>query len=278
MKVAFEQTPAITSESPPDRAAIQKVAREFEGLLMAEVMKAMRRTVPESSLGGGIARDVFSSMLDEELSGAASRGTGLGLADMLATQLGAETAQSSGEADQEIVRVLGETTWVAPVDGTTHSLTSLQSFGAYRPGERPLTCGAGHCGLDLARPQGTPIRAASDGVVTKIGRRPTSDTGLWVEISHLGGKVTTRYLHLSAIAQGLEPGSHVEAGSQLGEVGATGTTARGDHLHFELLLHRDNGTTRWVDPAPFLEQWRKISAGPQDSSLTVDIETKPEAP
>jgi murein DD-endopeptidase MepM/ murein hydrolase activator NlpD len=99
-----------------------------------------------------------------------------------------------------------------------------------------------HGGIDLANSIGTPILAASDGVVIAAG--PTGGYGNWVKLRHADGTVTL-YGHLSA--WNVEVGQRVWAGDQIAKMGNTGNST-GPHLHFEVLL---NGTDR-VDPVGWL--------------------------
>ena len=101
-----------------------------------------------------------------------------------------------------------------------------------------------HDGVDLAAAQGTPIRAADEGVVSFAGVQ--SGYGNVVIIDHpgLGGGIQTVYAHQSRI--GVAQGDHVGRGQVIGAVGSTGV-ATGPHLHFEV---REGG--RAVDPLPYL--------------------------
>jgi murein DD-endopeptidase MepM/ murein hydrolase activator NlpD len=96
-----------------------------------------------------------------------------------------------------------------------------------------------HTGVDYAAPHGTPIMAAGNGIVEKVG--PTSGYGNFTLIRHTNG-YETGYGHQSAFAKGLVPGAHVHQGQIIGYVGSTGLST-GDHLHFEI---RVNGSP--VDP------------------------------
>lgn len=96
-----------------------------------------------------------------------------------------------------------------------------------------------HTGVDFAAPQGTPVKATGPGRVAFIGRR--GGYGRVVEISH-GSGTMTRYAHLSGVTEGLERGRRVDAGDQIGQVGATGT-ATGPNLHYEVRVEG-----RAVDP------------------------------
>ncbi|MGE5149289.1 MAG: M23 family metallopeptidase [Rhodospirillaceae bacterium] len=88
-----------------------------------------------------------------------------------------------------------------------------------------------HEGVDLAVPIGTPVYAASDGVVDKVG--PYAGYGNYVRLSH-GDGLATAYGHLSRFAPGLEPGVHVAQGQLVAFSGNTGRST-GPHLHFEVL-------------------------------------------
>jgi len=87
-----------------------------------------------------------------------------------------------------------------------------------------------HEGLDFAAPRGTPIRAASGGVVTEAGR--VSGYGKIVEINH-GNGLVTRYAHASRLD--VKVGDIVEKGQVIANVGTTGRST-GPHLHFEVRM------------------------------------------
>ncbi len=89
-----------------------------------------------------------------------------------------------------------------------------------------------HKGVDFGAPQGTPIFAAGDGVIVKIGRQ--GSYGNYVQIRH-NSEYATAYAHMSRFAKGLEVGSRVRQGDVIGYVGATGR-ATGPHLHYEVLM------------------------------------------
>lgn len=87
-----------------------------------------------------------------------------------------------------------------------------------------------HRGVDFGAPAGTPIMAAGDGVVEKIG--PAAGFGNYVLLRH-NATYETAYAHMSRFAAGLHPGSHVQQGQVIGYVGSTGR-ATGPHLHYEV--------------------------------------------
>lgn len=100
-----------------------------------------------------------------------------------------------------------------------------------------------HEGLDFAAPAGTPIYAASGGVVTQARFR--SGYGNLVEIMH-GNGLSTRYAHASAIK--VNEGDLVERGQVIALVGSTGRST-GAHLHFEVRM-----AGHPLDPVLFLPQ------------------------
>lgn len=93
--------------------------------------------------------------------------------------------------------------------------------------------GEGHTGIDLARPKGTPIYAAKDGVVIKAVTEfsPGVGYGKHVIINH-GNGYTTIYGHCDEVL--VSVGEEVNAGEQIAKVGTTGRST-GYHLHFEIL-------------------------------------------
>ena len=139
-----------------------------------------------------------------------------------------------------------------PVEG--HEIPAIQSiFGADRDGGR-----RSHDGVDIFARRGTPVIAASAGVVNRV------------DITNLGGKVVwvrdairnanIYYAHLDS--QHVRNGQRVGVGDTLGFVGNTGNArTTPPHLHFGV-YRRGEGP---VDPVPFL---RPPAGSPAE--LTVD--------
>jgi murein DD-endopeptidase MepM/ murein hydrolase activator NlpD len=90
-----------------------------------------------------------------------------------------------------------------------------------------------HTGVDWAAPSGTPILAAGDGTVERVGRH--GGYGNYVRIRHANG-FATAYGHMHRFAAGVEPGVTVKQGQTIGYVGSTGYST-GPHLHFEVLVN-----------------------------------------
>lgn len=122
-----------------------------------------------------------------------------------------------------------------PVDSSDISST----FGWRR---HPLTGrNTLHEGIDFPAPRGTPIYAASGGVVTEA--RYVPGYGKMVEINH-GNGLSTRYAHASSLITKL--GDVVEKGQLIARVGSTGQST-GAHLHFEVRM-----AGQALDPLVFL--------------------------
>ncbi len=106
---------------------------------------------------------------------------------------------------------------------------------------RPLN-GTQDDGIDLALPEGTPIKAADDGVVAYAGNE-LQGYGNLVLIRHSNGYVTA-YAHASEIL--VKRGDVVKRGEVIAKSGATGNV-KSPELHFEVR----RGATP-VDPEQFL--------------------------
>lgn len=98
-----------------------------------------------------------------------------------------------------------------------------------------------HGGIDIAVPQGTPVRAAAPGVVVEAGWMGTYGYG--VVIDH-GRGVQTLYGHNARVL--VQPGERVERGQVIAISGSSGRST-GPHLDFRV---RING--RLVDPLGYV--------------------------
>ncbi len=98
-----------------------------------------------------------------------------------------------------------------------------------------------HDGIDLAAPEGTPVRSAESGTVLFVGKQ--RGYGNLVLVGHGGGLVTV-YAHNQKNL--VSAGDRVGKGDVIARVGRTGT-ATGPHLHFEVRV-----AARPQDPMHFL--------------------------
>ena len=68
-------------------ASLRKAAEEFESLLIEQLVREMRKSVPQSGLFGERDKEqMFEELLDGEYAQAMVRRGGLGVADLLMTQ------------------------------------------------------------------------------------------------------------------------------------------------------------------------------------------------
>lgn len=111
-----------------------------------------------------------------------------------------------------------------------------------------------HSGVDFAAPTGTPIHAASDGVVDFVGVQ--NGYGNVVILKH-AGNISTVYAHMSRFATGFRRGSKISQGDVVGYVGMTGW-ATGPHLHYEYRV-----ADKPLDPMTVVAPTMQALAGPK---------------
>jgi len=155
---------------------------------------------------------------------------------------------------------LGQDAWIHPLSGPVRRMPRVDSrvFGAVRPGERPVECRNGHCGVDLGGEiWGEHVHAVHDGVVDYVQRNANPDRGgEFVRLSHRDGTVFTQYFHLAAIPTGLERGVRVKGGDVIGLLGDTGVKESAPHLHFAISVRPwKDGPERYLDPEPLIALW-----------------------
>ncbi|QDE40301.1 M23 family metallopeptidase [Luteibacter pinisoli] len=86
---------------------------------------------------------------------------------------------------------------------------------------------APHSGMDIAVPEGTPVKAPADGIIT-FAAPDLYLTGGTVLLDH-GFGLSSNFLHLSRID--VKVGEHVRQGQVIGAAGKTGR-ATGPHVHW----------------------------------------------
>ena len=145
---------------------------------------------------------------------------------------------------------------------------AVQSFwGADRDGGRRQ-----HEGVDIFAPRGTPVIAAADGFVSRVGETRIGGKVVWLRDAERGQSLY--YAHLDS--QLVSSGQRVRIGDTLGLIGNTGN-ARGTppHLHFGI-YRRGEGA---VDPYPFVHQPRTtLPVLAADTSILGDFARVARAP
>lgn len=223
--------------SPADeRMRLERLASEFESMLIAQMLRDMRRAgrwdEGGDDNGDGFAATPLFELLDTELAAHIARAQGLGLTpQLLDTYDRLQGAGRDGGAAAPVPARPGVLPGlpglaalpVAPVDAAV--ITS--PFGWRLD---PFTGEARfHRGVDLRAAYGVDVKAAGDGRVVFSGAQ--GGYGTSVVVAHADG-TQTRYAHLSAAL--VETGDLVAAGQPVGQAGSSGR-ATGPHVHFERL-------------------------------------------
>jgi murein DD-endopeptidase MepM/ murein hydrolase activator NlpD len=142
--------------------------------------------------------------------------------------LATETKDVEKEAKQDATGGLPSFRW--PVRGRV-----IAAYGA-------KTSGKQNDGINVAVPEGTPVKAAEDGVVTYSGNE-LKGYGNLVLVRHSNGYVTA-YAHASELM--VKRGETIKRGQIIAKAGQTGEVSS-PQLHFEI---RQGSTP--VDPSKFL--------------------------
>ncbi len=129
-----------------------------------------------------------------------------------------------------------------PVRGPVSSTFGLRRFFNKQP-RKP------HSGLDLAAPEGTPVKAPASGRIVDTGAFFFNGNTVFIE--H-GQGLVTMYCHLSRID--VKPGQQVQRGDIIGTVGKTGRVT-GAHLHWSVSLNDAR-----IDPAYLLGEPLPVQA------------------
>lgn len=132
-------------------------------------------------------------------------------------------------------------TMVVPVFGTAYTEFSEDAL-VY---SKTLDQWSTHNGLDIKAEEGSPVRAAMDGVVEELVNDP--QLGLTIVINH-GGKVQTKYSNLSTLDL-VTINQNIKKGDVISGIGKTALYEIADdpHLHFEVIKDGKN-----IDPKKYL--------------------------
>jgi murein DD-endopeptidase MepM/ murein hydrolase activator NlpD len=114
--------------------------------------------------------------------------------------------------------------------------------------------GRQHDAIDIMAPQGTPVLAATDGLVLKLFQSDRGGVTLY-ELDP-SGRYVYYYAHLMRYADDITEGKQLQRGDLIAYVGDTGNAGAGNfHLHFAISkitsLHKWSGGDP-INPYPFL--------------------------
>ncbi len=112
-----------------------------------------------------------------------------------------------------------------------------------------------HKGIDIQCKSDSVLATENNGKVVATNENVNSPGGKSVTIEFQredGTKTQVSYHHLSSI--NVRQGDSVNAGTQVGVSGNTGTRTTGEHLHFSVRQISPDGTSRDIDPAAYLAE------------------------
>ncbi len=132
-------------------------------------------------------------------------------------------------------------TMVIPVFGTAYTEFADQSLVYSKTLDQWTT----HTGIDIKAEEGSPVRAAMDGIVEELKNDPA--LGLTIILNHSNG-VFTKYSNLSTLDL-VNLGQKVKKGDVISGIGKTALYEVADepHLHFEVVKNGKN-----EDPKKYL--------------------------
>ncbi|MBI5070227.1 MAG: M23 family metallopeptidase [Deltaproteobacteria bacterium] len=210
---------ALRPGDEAQRERAREAARALEAMVLKQLVQSSKAFQGGDTAGAGIREELFASTLAEAL----VKGGGIGLAAQVERSIYGEAppARPAAPAPSAAPALPAPAAAALPGDGTLTSGFGLRAD--------PFTGRqAMHRGIDLAAPEGSPVRAALPGVVRSAGER--GGYGLAVEVEHEGG-FTTLYAHASELL--VKEGERVTPGQTIARVGRTGRST-GAHLHLEV--------------------------------------------
>jgi len=130
----FFKSSVLPGVSREGRGGIKRAVENFEALFINDLLKVMRKaTIKGGLFNSGNSGEIYSSMIDTELSKNLARGRGLGLGQMLLRQLDKDGASGVEKAFRTIEPLKAEKPLkaVGPLDTTGH-IRGIRAFGAVR--------------------------------------------------------------------------------------------------------------------------------------------------
>lgn len=152
----------------------------------------------------------------------------------------ATTPEEISEAKAARASLAAGTTWLATAADLALTASGSGEIRYPLPGGSyyvSRSIGGSHRGADMMSAYGTPIYAATAGVVTR-STDSFNTYGVAIDIDGVVGdaRVFTRYAHMAYGSRQVQPGDYVTAGQLIGYVSDTGL-AFGAHLHFEVYIN-----------------------------------------
>ena len=245
---AFQLAAMPADKLPADLSSAQREALDDllslqNGLLAAQTKLTERADLLATLKGSvGAKQAQLARLRDRARSLAAAAAAGDTEAKAAQVAVLSALAQDATNAQTALAQLVasamvrdGESgAWSLPVRGVLTQPFGPTSLELEPPATyRGVSYAHFHAAIDLAAPLGTPVTAASDGVVAFVGHLP--DGAMIALIAHPGGYVS-EYAHLddTFALPPVKTGQVVKAGQVIGFIGLTGITT-GTHLHFAVM-------------------------------------------
>ncbi|WP_232304580.1 M23 family metallopeptidase [Microbacterium sp. XT11] len=211
--VAAVALPAYAATKPADAApmTVQQLA----------AVDAQSLVVASEATAAPVDRGSFSATTPDEIAKKKAEEAAAARAAALASAASASSRSFN----------IGSYALVSPGSGEVRYPLPLGSYRVSR------TLGSGHNGADMVSPQGTPIYAATAGVV-RVSSESYYGYGVGVVIDGVvgGQRVETTYGHMTYGSRQVQVGQTVAPGQLIGFVGSTGRSTA-NHLHFEVKVN-----------------------------------------
>ena len=141
-----------------EKARLRKATQEFESFFVYQMLKAMRKTIPENSLSkdtpmsGGMGKDTFTELFDMEIARKATFGGHNSIAELLY------------KSTEKLI------------DARFETKTETPPLKPLRPAEKPPTKLDQKQALPLPRRSSQPIKISQKTELVPLGRRPQATT------------------------------------------------------------------------------------------------------
>jgi murein DD-endopeptidase MepM/ murein hydrolase activator NlpD len=251
-------------------AARERIAKAARKLGAARAVER-RLTRRESAL---VARADRARLLSDELD-LRKRATQLGVRLDAATARVDAARERLRDARQalEEARSAAQGAAFSPGAGTLLGTPVYRNGYVFPVGGGPSIVSVGHAhhdypAADIAAPEGTPLYALADAVVTRAWAASEGNCGIGLIIETVDGQSWT-YCHLSYLEPTVVDGSTLASGQPVGLVGSTGRST-GPHLHLQL-----NPTTSYPQEQAWFQSFAGIAFRWQDAPTPEPIETQP---
>jgi len=215
----------IATVAIPAYAAVRPEA-ETVTLQQTAVLGAQTLVVASDAKPSELDRGSYSATTPEEIEKKKAEEAAAERARQQAAAALAAASSKASFADIDLSMVApgsGEVRWPLAPDTISH-IGEGMGYGRGRL----------HAGVDLLANAGTPIYAATSGVV-RVSTESYWGYGVAVVIDGVAGgnQVSTTYAHMTSGSRVVSEGQTVEAGQLIGLVGSTGSSTA-NHLHFEV--------------------------------------------